>query len=126
MKLDIWFPDENRLIDLKVTKDKKYLDPVQLQMYTWGLRKNNIIVDSAGFYSPLMKEFEIEADVSLTAVEKFEEDMWKDVKLIQEENWECTAEDCWGCGVKAFCNFDPLDSVRNVEKVDGYGFKFEL
>ena len=125
-KMDIWFPDEKQVVDLKITKYKKWLKPEQLQFYTWIMRKNNLEVNSAHFLSPLMPIFYIEEDISLSAVELFEEDMWKTIELIRNENWEETAKDCWGCPVEQFCTIPEEDFIVDSKPNKIGGFSIDL
>ena len=125
-KLDLWFPEEHKIIDLKITKDKKYLDPTQLCFYAWMLRKKSEQVDSAEFLSPLMPEYLIECDVSLTAVEEFEEGLWEDVNKMKEGQWDQSSKDCYGCQVMKFCEIETSEYMQNVMRRESAGFSFDV
>lgn len=127
-KLDIWIPEDLHLIDLKITKDKKWLNDAQLLMYTWMLKKVNQDVSFASFLSPMMSNPVVDCDISLSRVESFEEEMWKDIELIKsDEHWEANAKDCWGCPVEKFCaDADVEKEMKNMTKAEQGGFTFDL
>jgi len=49
-KLDIWFPDEKAVWDLKITKSTRYLDSFQLYLFAWLLSVDASLCTSSGIF----------------------------------------------------------------------------
>lgn len=123
-KLDIWIPEENLIIDLKVTKQAKYLDDFQLRMFAWLMERTGETVKDLAFLSPLMRPPYREVEHSLSIMVDFEQELFSLVELLKEGRWEVNAKDCWGCPVTKFCE-EPMAPSKEV-KLPGGGFRFDI
>ncbi len=115
-KLDLWFPEEKIIYDLKATKYQKYLDAFQLHFFGWLMESaRGIRVSKLGFLSPMMRPYVKEVDWSAVELEKVEEDVVEMCTLINAGKWDKTATDCWGCPVFRFCEetAEPIKRERN-------------
>jgi len=121
-RLDLWFPEESIIMDLKVTKQKKYLDVFQLYFFAWIMTKTGEKVTDVAFLVPELSPSirEVEYDLSIAA------DFELNLLLLLEEaekevDWSITASDCWGCPFRYLCEEVDMDSMV-VEKQE-HGFK---
>jgi len=124
-KLDIWFPDEKAIWDLKITQSFRYLDSFQLYFFAWLLKNCGDETEKLAFLAPLMKQHLKEVDWTVSILHSFEEELWQLIELIKTEHWEITAKDCWGCPVQRWCE-EPSDSYSKVQKTKVGGVRFDL
>jgi len=125
-KLDLWFPEEKLVWDLKVTKYKKYLDEFQLRFFAWLLTNTGEVVKGAGFLTPLRSPVVSEVHLGYNETAEFEQELYgilSDVKC--EEHWAATAKDCWNCPVRYHCEQDFSASFDAKKKEDG-GFEIRF
>ena len=123
-KLDIWFPDENTIWDLKITKSTRYLDNFQLFFFAWLLGHEGLQVNDLAFFSPLMRPYVRPVEYDITGRQDFELELGKLLELIRAEQWEMNASDCWGCPVARFCE-EPVGSCE-FKKCDDGGFEIDI
>lgn len=123
-KLDIWIPEENLIIDLKVTKQAKYLDNFQLHMFAWLMGRVGEEVKDLAFLSPLMRPPYRKVDHSLSIMVDFEQELFSLVELLKEGRWEVNTKDCWGCPVTRWCE-EPMAPNKEV-KLPGGGFRIDI
>lgn len=125
-KMDIWFPDEKAIYDLKITSSTKYLDSFQLRYFAWLVEsKMGIPVSRLAFLSPLMSPFIREVSWSPEDKTELELEVMGLLSLISEEKWEATAKDCWGCPVTNFCEGGEETVVESKRSVSG-GFSLNV
>lgn len=124
-RLDMWFPDEKAVWDLKITEAKRYLDNFQLYFFAWLFKQMGVEVKSLAFLSPLMQPYLKLVDWSLSALADFEQELFYLLELIKAEDWRITAKDCWSCPVQSWCE-EPPDSYKKVEKTKAGGIRFDL
>ena len=123
-KLDMWFPDDHEICDLKITEAARYLDPFQLRIFGWAMENRGETVEKLSFLSPLMKKGYRE--ISWTAEDK--DDTLRELTVLLEQirkrEWGRTAKDCWGCPVVAFCEAD--FEVEKEERTESGSFRIEF
>lgn len=106
-KLDMWFPDEALVWDLKITEATKYLDIFQLHMFSWLLENEPgscIKVKSVAFLAPLMRPYLRQSDWTDVDRHTLETELFALINMIKEESgWDKTSKDCWGCPVQTWC-----------------------
>ncbi len=122
-KIDIWLPEENTIWDLKITEQSRYLDPFQLFFFAWLAEKNGIDINKTAFFSPLMKKTLYEHAWDTVTSQNTEREIYELVEFLKAEQWQRTADDCWGCPVVRFCEDDFKVSYLKKEKS---GFIFDL
>lgn len=125
-KLDLWFPEEKLVWDLKVTKVKKYLDAFQLRFFAWLLTNTGETVKGAGFLTPLRSPVVSEVHLGYNETAEFEQELYSILlEVKQEEHWAATAKECWGCPVRYHCEQDFSSSFEAKKKGDG-GFEINF
>jgi len=120
-KLDLWFPKRRAVWDLKTTLQKKWLDPYQLEFFTWMMEHVGETVEEAAFLVPLMhpsvQHIELntssKADFEIELFELFEE-------VLREEVWSPNPQDCWGCPVYNHCEQEDEIAVSTEKKGDSF------
>lgn len=124
-KLDMWFPDEKAIYDLKITESTRYLDSFQLEYFAWLMeRKTGVQVERLVFMSPLMSPSIREVPWLPGTKICLETDVMSMLGGMAREEWEITAKDCWGCPVVKFCEDSSVEVSRT--RSDGGGFKLDL
>jgi hypothetical protein len=123
-KLDLWFPEEKLVWDLKVTESTRYLDPFQLQFFAWLLEQKGEAVQGLAFFSPLMKKSLREHEWSEVERVGLEREIFEIIGLIKDSEWERTAKDCWGCPVVRFCESDFKVESTRVNPKGGFIINF--
>ena len=110
-KLDLWFPEEELVWDLKITESSKYLDVFQLHFFAWLIEQNNMNVKGLAFLVPMMKKSLQEHEWTEVDRVELERRVAEDLAKLKARNWQMNASDCWGCPVARFCEGDvTLDS----------------
>lgn len=125
-RLDLWFPKEKLVWDLKITKNKKYLDDFQLRFFAWLLANTGETVKGAGFLTPLRSPVVSEVHLGYNETAEFEQELsgiLLDIK--NEKHWAATAKDCWNCPVRFNCEQDFSSSFEAKKKEDG-GFEIRF
>jgi len=123
-KMDIWFPEEKAICDLKITASNKYLDEFQLRFFAWLVeRKMQVSVARLVFLSPLMTPYMREVSWSPEDKVEFELDLMSHLSLISDGRWEVTAKDCWNCPVAHFCE---EGAVKESKKTKSGGFSLNV
>lgn len=119
-KLDMWFPDERKIWDLKITENKKYLDPFQLHFFAWLIENSTPHqVQGLAFFSPLMRPYFREVDWTEVEKHQLESDLYGLLDMIKNETtWDKTAKDCWGCPVQSWCEIEG-EKVSEGKLMDG-------
>ncbi len=124
-KLDFYFPVENAIYDLKITKTAKYLEAFQLHLFAWLVEKaRNAPVEVLGWISPLMTPSVRLCDWSVLERQAIETTIAELNELIMGQHWEKTSKDCWGCPVYRFCE-EPSDIKSRKRNPQG-GLILEL
>jgi hypothetical protein len=123
-KVDIWFPEEELLWDLKVTESTKYLNPFQLMFFAWLFSIIDIPIKSVGFFSPLMKKYLRESDVTQLDLDETERRAYGIIALMRENEWGATTTECWGCPVMDFCEEDV--TIDRMKKNKSGGFTIDV
>lgn len=124
-KLDIWFPEDKAIWDLKITSAVKYLDSFQLRYFAWLMeRKYGISVESLMFLSPLMKPYLREVTWLPGDKVDFELALFNSLGQIASGDWEITTKNCWGCPVSGYCEEFATGSER--ERTSSGGFKIKI
>ena len=125
-KIDMWFPEERAIYDLKITSSMKYLDDFQLRYFAWLVEhKYSVLVDRLAFLSPLMSPSIREVSWTPEDKTEFDLELMELLTMISEGKWEVTAKDCWGCPVMHFCE-EEGDSVDKVTRSESGGFSLDL
>jgi CRISPR/Cas system-associated exonuclease Cas4 (RecB family) len=123
-KLDMWFPEERAIWDLKVTKDKKYLDNFQLYYFAWILEeKLQLSITDLRFLSPLMYPAVIEVGWSPVEKHETEETVTTLRFSVENKDWRPTSKDCWNCPVAKWC--EEPEQVKKTRNDKG-GFILDL
>jgi len=102
-KLDMWFPKENAIWDLKITNSKRYMDEFQLYFFAWLMEELGGSVEKLSFFAPIASPYLIEVVWDLDIRQEFEEGLFELLELIREGHWERNTKNCWGCPVVRFC-----------------------
>lgn len=123
-KLDLWFPEENLIWDLKITENKRYLDAFQLYVFAWIMEKSDHEIKKLGFFSPMMRRDLYEYDWTHVERHQFEQELFELLELIRSNSWEQTAKDCWGCPVRSLC--EVAVEVESFQKNKEGGFTFDV
>jgi len=124
-KLDMWFPEELAIWDLKVTKYSKYLDKFQLQFFAWMMEEcYGVKVSQLRFMSPLMVPAVKEVEWNPVIKHEVEEAVTTLNFSIANKDWKITSKDCWNCPVARYCE-EPTD-VKKRTKNDKGGFVLEV
>lgn len=123
-KVDVWFPDEEILWDLKVTESMKYLNKFQLMFFAWLWGLESKTIKRVGFFSPLMKKYLQEHDVVQVDFDETERRVFNIISMMKEDNWQVTTTDCWGCSVQDFCEEDV--KIDRMEKNKTGGFTIDV
>lgn len=123
-KLDIWFPDEQAIWDLKITATTRYLDVFQLYFFAWLMEQVGGKVKEVAFFSPLMSPYVRRPVLTADKIIETKEEVDKLLVDIKRGKWNRTAKDCWGCPVQRYCDTEK-DIVRFKRKPSG-GFVFDL
>lgn len=107
-KLDMWFPEELEIWDLKITENKKYLDSFQLYFFAWMIETSlGVKVNALKFFSPLMHPYMKEVEWTDVERHKLETDLYGLLESLKNEvSWNKTSKDCWGCPVQTWCEMD--------------------
>lgn len=119
-KLDLWFPDEGLIWDLKITQSSRYLNVFQLHMFAWLMENNNQEVKGLAFLSPMMKKSLREHDWCEADRVELERRVFSLVEKIKASNWKMDASSCWGCPVARFCEGDM--EIESSKKIEAGGF----
>jgi hypothetical protein len=123
-KVDIFFPEENTIWDLKITESKRYLDPFQLHFFGWLAHKCGIDVEKLAFFSPMMKKVLHEHEWNTLILHETEKEINDLMELINDEQWQRTAKDCWACPVMRFCEDE--SPISYAKKNERGGFNIDL
>jgi len=123
-KLDLWFPEEKSIWDLKITKTYRYLEDFQLYFYSWLMKQVGESVDSVSFFSPLMSPYLRSVEYNIEIMADFEKELNELLALIEADHWEGDAKDCWNCPVAFFCE-EPIE-LKKFKKLSTGGFKIDL
>jgi len=125
-KMDMWFPKEKAIWDLKITDSKRYMDEFQLYFFAWLMEELGHEVKGLAFFTPIASPYLREVhwrDGDRSVREKFEQELFELLELIREDRWERNAKNCWGCPVVKWC--DLMDDIKS-SKLKGGGFRVEL
>lgn len=107
--LDIYLPEDNKIFDLKMSKDAKFMDRDQLCYYAMMGALDGKKTTKVGFIIPLRREKVVELEFS----DEDYRDMYNKVcesigtinNSLQSGVWKCNFEKnrCFGCKVNRFC-----------------------
>jgi CRISPR/Cas system-associated exonuclease Cas4 (RecB family) len=123
-KLDIWFPEEKAICDLKITSSMKYLDSFQLRYFAWLMeRKHTIFVEKLTFLSPMMRPYLKEVSWLPNDKTEFDLLLFDVLGRIASNDWSITTKDCWSCPVASFCEEFTVEAERTKSASGGFKIK---
>lgn len=118
-KLDLWFPEEKAIWDLKITESVKYLKKGQLFFYKWMMEKAGYEISELAFLVPLRTKDLEEIEYAQEDLQEFETGLVSTLEDVRDRKFDRNTGGCWGCPVVKWCQREAESMFDSHRGEDG-------